>query len=169
MLVKITLQNNLTAIGDSFGLEQSAKAETSCARRTLAIQLHKDDSTLEEKQTSVTKACKVVYAGAYGKVKDDAQVKSVMQCRQVVATMKKADSLDINPEDHDTYSAFRTAVYKTEPLTKLALVSKWCLDDKEKAIDLAKLTKLVGSLTKTEADLAKLTKLVAKLNEKAAK
>mgnify|MGYP003655497127 FL=1 len=169
MLVKIDLQKNLTAIGNNFDLEQVAKQETGCARMTLAIQLYKDDSTLEEKQTSVTAACKVVYAGAYGKVKDETQVKSVMQCRQVVATMKKAASLDISPESHDTYSAFRTAVYKTEPLTKLALVSKWCLDDKEKAIDLAKLTKLVGSLTKTEADLAKLTKLVAKLNEKAAK
>ena len=169
MLVKIDLQNHLAAIGNNFDLEQVAKQETGCARMALAIQLYKDDSTLEEKQTSVTAACKVVYAGAYGKVKDDAQVKSVMQCRQVVATMKKADSLDINPEDHNTYSAFRTEVYKTKPLTKLALVSKWCLDDKEKAIDLAKLTKLVGSLTKTDADLDKLNKLVAKLNQKAAK
>ena len=151
MLVKITLQKNLTAIGDNFGLEQSAKAETGCARRALAIQLHKDDSTLEEKQMSVTAACKVVYAGAYGKVKDEAQVKSVMQCRQVIATMKKADSLDINPEDHDTYSAFRTAVYKTKPLTKLQLIEKWCNDDKEKAVTLAKLNKLVEKLTKKAA------------------
>ena len=151
MLVKIDLQKNLTAIGNNFDLEQVAKQETGCARMALAIQLYKDDSTLEEKQASVTAACKVVYAGAYGKVKDEAQVKSVMQCRQVVATMKKADSLDISPEARDTYSAFRTAVYKTKPLTKLQLIEKWCNDDKEKAVTLAKLNKLVEKLTKKAA------------------
>jgi len=151
MLVKIDLQNNLTAIGNNFDLEQVAKQETGCARMALALQLYKDDSTLEEKQTSVTAACKVVYAGAYGKVKDEAQVKSVMQCRQVVATMKKADSMSINPESHDTYSAFRTEVYKTKPLTKLQLIEKWCNDDKEKAVTLAKLNKLVEKLTKKAA------------------
>ena len=64
MLVKIDLQNHLAAIGNNFDLEQVAKQETGCARMALAIQLYKDDSTLEEKQTSVTAACKVVYAGS---------------------------------------------------------------------------------------------------------
>ena len=150
MLIQIDLQNNLKAVGAKFNLEQNAKVTTGCARMALAMQMNADDSTIKEQQIAIAKACKLVYKKAYGKVKDEVQVKGLNQCRQVVATMKRAEIMKLTPDTYATYASFRTDVYDTTPLSKLELLAKWIADDKETTVTLAMVTALVAKLAKAK-------------------
>jgi hypothetical protein len=120
------------AVGQAVKAQGKAAEKVGDARHALAIELHNEAINLNNAETAAELKLDIqkCYPNGVGKDADPIAKKQVQAIRQVVATYKKGVSLNESPNDHETYSQYRNAVYGDQSKTKAETIKGWIDSDK---------------------------------------
>jgi hypothetical protein len=139
-------------VGNMLNKQVKATDNTNDARRTFAIALQSDavDLTIQEQAAAIKLDVAKAFPKGCGKDADPVQKKAVQAVRQVISTYKKGCAMAISPNNYETYSEYRNAVYNDQPLTKLEQIKKWLdADDSKLDVDKQVTTKALQELLNT--------------------
>jgi len=133
-------------VGNMLNKQVKATDNTNDARRLLATAMQ--DGRVDMNNQAMAASIKLDVAKTYpkgsGKDADPVQKKQVQAVRQVISTYKKGCSMQISPNNFDTYAEYRKAVYNETPPTKLEQIKKW-LDAENAEITTAEVQELLNT------------------------
>jgi predicted secreted protein len=140
------------AVGQAVKAATKATEKAGDARHVLAIELHNNAINLNNAETAAGLKLEIqkCYPNGVGKDADPIAKKQVQAIRQVVATYKKGASLNLSPNNFDTYSQYRNECYKAQSKTKLETIQGW-IDSETIDLTLEDLTALIASYKAIEA------------------